>query len=138
MGTGQSAMGNRQSAFTLIELLIVMAVITVVVALGIPLFGALTGAKKPGAQQKMTIATPRRRHSMALLPRLICGPRGPGPAGFFLSLARKILGGPPSRTRGLGFEPCGAGERARQGAGSFARLRRADRGIGQEGVHGVP
>ena len=44
-------------AFTLIELLIVLAIITVVVALGIPLFGALTGAKSVEAGQNVVSAT---------------------------------------------------------------------------------
>lgn len=60
-------MGNRQSsAFTLIELMIVIGIIGLVVALGVPLFGVLTGARSQEAGQNLVAAAIGQARTIAL------------------------------------------------------------------------
>jgi prepilin-type N-terminal cleavage/methylation domain-containing protein len=57
---------SRRSAFTLVELLIVLAIIGVVVALGIPLFGVLTGARSVEAGRNIVAATIGQARTVAV------------------------------------------------------------------------
>lgn len=56
----------RPAAFTLIELLIVIGIIGVVVALGVPLFGVLTGARSQEAGQNLVAAAIGQARTTAL------------------------------------------------------------------------
>ena len=60
------AAGRTRRAFTLVELLIVLAIIGVVVALGIPLFGVLTGAKSVEAGRNIVAATVAQARTVAV------------------------------------------------------------------------
>jgi prepilin-type N-terminal cleavage/methylation domain-containing protein len=57
---------RTRRAFTLVELLIVLAIIGVVVALGIPLFGVLTGARSVEAGRNVVAATIGQARTVAV------------------------------------------------------------------------
>ena len=61
-----SLVPTTRRAFTLVELLIVLAIIGVVVALGIPLFGVLTGAKSVEAGRNVVAATIGQARTVAV------------------------------------------------------------------------